>query len=277
MKRALSVVALALSGCTITQPPVTRGCSSLAECPHGKVCDLRVGQCVAEPTSGVIGSFSCRVYAADKKTTIFPGSELIGSVGGDRWSFPTGAICHRETDGTLSIEALPIAGPSEFYATLTAKSANSGGTIQMHPAVHHKDPGSATILNPDANVAYGYSVGGIVHLSRPANVGSTISGFVAIDLSPVAKVGAQVGAACPRGAGDCGRIVDAAYCVEVPFTSGQKTRVCAVACDTTADCSTFPGSVCTNQLCTTPCTTNADCAAGLLCAADPNNGPSGCL
>lgn len=280
MKRLLALVVVgAIAGCTVDDPPVTRGCTSLADCARGLVCDERINQCVPEPLSGLIGSFSCRVYAAGDPATEFLGSEILGNVGGDRWSLPLGAICHRQSSGNLEIQVLPAAGPGALDVTLAGASADAGGSTPLHPAAQLGDPGSAALWDPDRDLAFGYSVGGVVFLSRPAAVGAVVGGFVAIDMSAAAKVDGQVGAACPNGVGDCGRSVQSGspLCQGVTFTSGESNAVCAVPCSTPSDCSAYPGAVCTNGVCTSPCNASTDCAPGLFCVTGQGSEPSGCL
>jgi hypothetical protein len=268
----LLALALALAACTPDQPAATAGCATLSDCALGEVCDVPAGHCIAEPADRFVGGFSCTVV--DKLSSSGGSlqlSEVIGRIGGDRWSLPS-VFCL--LDGTRVLVGFSdlLAG-NELTLSLSPTDA-AGGAITIQPYV---DAGmnAGRLENGNSLVAFGYSQSGTVSLSPPPTLGQAVRGYIDVTMIAPAKDEVLFGVACPNGRGDCGKRTaakgDVVLCTNVQ-TAAMCTRTCP---NGRSDCALGNGA-CVSGFCTKACASNADCTP-LKCFAGGTGEGNGCF
>ena len=272
-----------LVACNTEDLPETVGCDSTSLCPPGQVCDLAIGQCIAEPPNRFVGKFACEVLGPGMSPSSLPGSEVIGRVEDDRWSLPVGGICRFRESGGIQFFDLSFQStiaPESLALFLRAPDAASGGRIDLVQADAAFALNSGMFWEPDLERVIAHAAGGYVHFIQPAAVGATVTGFIDVSVHPTIREDGVVAVPCPRGGADCGRSpVDPTRtrCAEYTL-DGVPKAMCVRDCMTDADCSAV-GGICIQELCTAACGMSgpAICEPPLECVVPSGETNAGCF
>jgi hypothetical protein len=270
-----------LVGCSPEQPEETNGCSSLADCTLGQVCDVELEECIDEPDDRFIGSFRCTV------DDDFEGpAELVGNVGVDRWSLPM-AFCSTRPDANLMLLSFVSVFSEDVLRVFLDLSELTDENAVIGPAILDVEDAKdyASIVNDGTALAYGYSKDGKVELSRAPAPGRELSGYLDMGMYDTKSRDEFFGVPCPRGLNDCGNITGEAggarHCADL-----LNGLMCSRSCSTNGDCSR--GSyvndddvridpVCLQGYCTKACLNHDDCEAPLRCTGEGDGAPTGCF
>lgn len=260
-------------GCAPDQPPETRGCTSITQCPFGAVCDVPARSCIDEPDDRFLGKFTCTLRDATAANGTLELSEVVGRVGDDRWALPS-VFCALRQESDRLLVGFHVPGGGGLLTVVLRASAAGRGESALGP---YFDAGydAASFEDPEVSRAYGYSRAGRIQFSSPLMVGADLEGYLDVSMTPVAVEEALFGQPCPEGRSACGhRTADAggvALCSAV-----VSAPVCTRTCSGNGDCSVGDG-VCVDGLCTRACTTDADCAGPLRCHDGAPGESRGCF
>jgi hypothetical protein len=247
---AIAVLALVVVSCAPDEEP-TQGCSRLADCPFGKICDVPKKACVREPVDAFKGSFTCDVLGPDQESPGYPGAEIVGTVGGDRYALSVGAHCLVK-HGMLAVRAFDWVDDLLFGVYVAEADAQKAGDIDVHAS-----GGYAVIEAEGADVPLGIGDRGTLHLDGAAQVGKRLRGFVDVPMVAPPDAALVLGVPCPRGRAECGYdLASGAFCEQL-LNGWMCTAACTKSCPA--------GAICSQGACATACATHDDCPAPLRC------------
>ena len=180
---ALISLVLILPACSGSESGAeTEKCTSTTSCKLGEVCNAATGACVAEPESGLIGSYECSFEGAGVGK-----SEVVGTFAGTRYPLFNAVTCKL----TAKVAIVTVVGLSaqgqelgSFTATVNLGRITPGAAIELFDNTATNPLAvidSGTLWKGQGEVIAVVQSGSVSYSALPS-AGVSVSGFVNVAL-----------------------------------------------------------------------------------------------